>query len=821
MNIGWVLKQNSVINRFMITSLAEKYYPAEVDTLPDTVNYRFINGFVDVGVLPCRVRFLKETAPREISLPNHVDFNALWSGGDQSQSVNFSDFWPCPTHVQRFARCFIYSDGLHAARFRLGTCGGVTLWLNGRQIARFTPFSRNTEQFCELVLPLQLGLNTLVVHAEELCERDTDYLFSLRYLDERPLRWQLAPDATCSERLWAMDNWLNSLSLGENLINHDTLTLHSAVPLPEAVTVHHHLLCNVNESVTPWQQQQALCAGQTDWQAQLPAGLVGYYDLVCRAEYEGISLSRNISFGRLPTQTLPALPSLAQRREHLLRHTARHGFERIGRVLASFATGEGTEAIDPILNQVLHKISRREDCADFQLVPLIWLWQRYQGQRLSAPQWQRVRTAILGFRYWIDEPGCDTMWFWSENHCLCFHVAQYLAGQNFPDEVFVCSGRTGREQHAIARQRLDRWFDAILTHGLVEWNSAAYYPIDLIGLLALSELAGDESLRERARTVIDRIVLMTAWVHQNGVAVGTMGRAYDKELRSGMLTELAGFCALLWGEGWMLPHCAALPLMCLSQYQPPQEAQAIAQWLSPQGAQARWVQGLDRSANVIAWKQQDVAFSSVFDHHPGEPGHQQHVLDIRLGRHYAARLWVNHPGEDRPDGVHRPSYWAGNGRLPQVMQHRNRAWMLFDLQHDLRRWTHLYLPRTALDEVVVEACWCFVRGGNGYAALHNPAGLQLHTPQGGQPDSELRAFGESNVWYIAVDSGAGSLGFAEFIARFRHRQVQQLPDGSVQFDDPDYGLMAWQPEGGFTIDSQPFVFPDTVSVIPQRTEEVQ
>ncbi|WP_253940553.1 hypothetical protein [Dickeya dadantii] len=195
------------------------------------------------------------------------------------------------------------------------------------------------------------------------------------------------------------------------------------------------------------------------------------------------------------------------------------------------------------------------------------------------------------------------------------------------------------------------------------------------------------------------------------------------------------------------------------------------------------------------------------------------MLDIRLGRHYAARLWVNHPGEDRPDGVHRPSYWAGNGRLPHVMQHRNRAWMIFDLQHDLRRWTHLYLPRTALDEVVVVAHWCFVRGGNGYAALHNPAGLQTHTPDGGQPDSELRAFGEHNVWYIAVDSGQGAADFPAFIERFRHRQAQRSDDGAARFDDPDYGLMTWHPASGFAVNHHPFAFPDTVSVIPERTEE--
>ena len=53
---------------------------------------------------------------------------------------------------------------------------------------------------------------------------------------------------------------------------------------------------------------------------------------------------------------------------------------------------------------------------------------------------------ILNFRYWIDEPGNDVMWFFSENHALLFHICQYYAGTLYPNEVFTCSGRTGRCQ---------------------------------------------------------------------------------------------------------------------------------------------------------------------------------------------------------------------------------------------------------------------------------------------------------------------------------------------------------------------------------------
>ena len=45
----------------------------------------------------------------------------------------------------------------------------------------------------------------------------------------------------------------------------------------------------------------------------------------------------------------------------------------------------------------------------------------------------RIDAAILGYRYWMDEPGNDVQWYFSENHALLFHTAAYLAGHLLPD----------------------------------------------------------------------------------------------------------------------------------------------------------------------------------------------------------------------------------------------------------------------------------------------------------------------------------------------------------------------------------------------------
>lgn len=48
------------------------------------------------------------------------------------------------------------------------------------------------------------------------------------------------------------------------------------------------------------------------------------------------------------------------------------------------------------------------------------------------PDAEDVRRTILGFKYWVDEPGTDSVRYWSESHALCYSACAYLAGHAFP-----------------------------------------------------------------------------------------------------------------------------------------------------------------------------------------------------------------------------------------------------------------------------------------------------------------------------------------------------------------------------------------------------
>ncbi len=69
---GFTVGQGDAVTAWAMSSIRATYYPGEVALAEDRVNYRFINGFVDVGDLPCRVALWKEIKSRTVVLPDVI-----------------------------------------------------------------------------------------------------------------------------------------------------------------------------------------------------------------------------------------------------------------------------------------------------------------------------------------------------------------------------------------------------------------------------------------------------------------------------------------------------------------------------------------------------------------------------------------------------------------------------------------------------------------------------------------------------------------------------------------------------------------------------
>lgn len=810
---AYIVPKGDTVTAWMVSDLLEASYPGIAAPAEDRVNYRFINGFVDVGDLPCRKAFQNNMIGREIAPEADWAVSHLNLPGS-NRRVEFTGFWHVPTHVRRWLKGTFHSADARKAGFRLFTCGGVRIWVNGVEQVRFEPFIRNVESHADIVLDLKAGDNDILLLCEDLAERDVIWFFELEVRDDTPLSVAL-PVALDRQETRRLADLVRDIRPARDVFVGQPLELifdtapENDLPVHVAVKSHGHeraLLADVDTVLT---------AGQTRLEILETLGITDGYHAVKLTIGSGTAKVERVIDAAFMTDIVAAAGAadIVQRKKDALAFSAEFGAWRIGRALAMVATGDDDiDTITEIVDATLKAIDQREDCSDFVLVPLLWLVQAY-GERLPEALRDRIEASIVHYRYWVDEPGNDVMWFWSENHVLCFHTSQLLAGRYLPDAIFSASGRTGAQQAAIAQERLSRWFDSVEAHGLAEWNSAAYYPVDFIGLLAIEHWA-EPTLAARARHQLDLIFEMIALHTLAGVPAGSQGRAYDKELRAGPLTELAPFAQVAFGKGWMNGGVASLPLLCCGNYVPPTRLDALAQLDAGRVVEARYAQGLE-SGKLVLFKNEAAQLSTVVDHKTGKRGHQQHVLDIRLAGHPMARLWVNHPGEDDPWGSQRPSYWAGNGILPRVAQHRDLALMIFDTDTHRNSWTHAYLGRDGLDDVSIEGNWLFARSDRGFAGLYATNGLELVTT-GATADREVRSQGKRCGWIGAIGCGNGN-DFQAFRSRLLATRVSFDPEQrilSVNAPDRPMAVLTW--DGQFKIGGQAMTF-DHVQPHPEIT----
>ena len=124
------------------------------------------------------------------------------------------------------------------------------------------------------------------------------------------------------------------------------------------------------------------------------------------------------------------------------------------------------------------------------------------------------------------------------------------------------------------------------------------------------------------------------------------------------------------------------------------------------------------------------------------------------------RIWINHPGEAVYFGEGRPGYFAGNGTLPNVLQYRNRAVIIYDLLDQEVGYTHAYCPLAQFDEWVQCGEWLFMRKQDICVCLYAQNGIAI-TKEGPLKYFEVISKGQHNVWRVAVEKMENS-------GEFRH-----------------------------------------------------
>ncbi|MEM7695328.1 MAG: hypothetical protein AAF318_12825 [Pseudomonadota bacterium] len=746
---------------------------------------------------PCRTHFAAAHRGKP-PVPNHAFEPVRSALPFGAPGLDLSGFWFRATHIATWAETAVTTPG-GTVDLTLTTPGGALVMVDGAVVGHAAHYVRNLAQSITLTVSLSAGAHKITVYFDDLAERDTRHTLTLAYAGGAPLA-AINPFDAPDETVSAVANALSTMHFERPFVREGAVRLIFPEPLPADVSaeivVEGDFMSHERLPLSATIPAGARAVTVADVEA-LPAD---FRHFRIRLTMGSFSAERTLGLEVCPAAP-PAPTTLPARIEEALHHVAEHAEPDTVCALARLAAGRAGAATEAMIAQSLPRIRACWDCADFALVPLLWARMAY-GAQLTTPLRAEIDATILSYRYWMDEPGNDVQWYFSENHALLFHTAAHLAGTLLPDATFARSGRTGREQAAVGASRLAAWFDHFERWEMAEFNSAAYFPIDLKGLLALFALSPDAALRARAGKAAARLITQIAKSAHHGTLTAAQGRSYEHTLRGGETAELTALSRLLWGVGGRGARVHALPQLALALRDHgltlPDEA-ALAHLCD--GTERGWhfAQGENHFARLTHAKTADWALGTAATYRWFQWGYQETLLQGRIGRDPQAQIVINHPGEGVHCGYGRPSFWGGSASIPRVQQYRGLAIVVFDGLFEQLPFTHALFPRAAFDQHHVAGPIAEAASGAGRMTVVGSAPL---TPIETGPSAgvELRMAGRDGRWIVRLHRGE---------ADFSALSLTGPSDGPLLVDDPVYGPVHFGADGtvaaeGTTIDPRTF-----------------
>ncbi len=211
------------------------------------------------------------------------------------------------------------------------------------------------------------------------------------------------------------------------------------------------------------------------------------------------------------------------------------------------------------LELTLDRIKNRQDMAEFGIPALVRILKEYR-ELLPPVVIADIEETLIGFRYWLDEPGEINACYFSENHQPLYHSAEYLTGSMFPDDVFPSNGKTGLWHRQHGYEHLSRWMDWRIRFGFSEWCTN-YYCEDMIALLGIFYYSDDSEFVAKAQSVLHILLTEMALNTFQGHFTGTHGRIYTEYLVEPAFDSIAPICRLFWNEGSIDGHLADCAVM--------------------------------------------------------------------------------------------------------------------------------------------------------------------------------------------------------------------------------------------------------------------
>lgn len=482
------------------------------------------------------------------------------------------------------------------------------------------------------------------------------------------------------------------------------------------------------------------------------------------------------------------------RTRQVLAHFCQYGLSRnrpdIWREVARYALGDYAQVDEAQIRTTCLFIAARKDCADFVIQGILRLmsWER-EEQRLSPQINALIKETILGFKYWVDEPGDTVMYMGSENHRLLFHVAEWMAGQLFPLDEFSNSRQRGLYHATKGRMYITEWLRQRGRFGFDEWHSNSYFPICIAPLLNVHDFAisEDYKLRQMATAVLDYMFFILAADTLHGVFGTTHGRSYGRYLKDPDFEDTAALCWLLYGTGSLVQGVDGMAPVSLatSDYGVPEilfkianDRQAVVESKQRQGI----LRGTERHAEFVVYRTPDYQLSAVQDHRKGEYESSTHVAQVTLGNK-AVIFWSAPHTSGEGSGL-RPDYWSGHAVLPRAIQHRNVLALTWQLR-GFAWMTHCFFETARFDETQFQGNWAFARVGDGYVGIYSQHGYEVGKV-GQYAGRELICTAPHNTWLVECGRGADWGSFDRFVEALTAAPIN-LDGDTLTYDSPSIG----------------------------------
>lgn len=654
----------------------------------------------------------------------------------------------------------------------LWSYGAVDLWVNGEYAGGIdTPVYKPINR-TELTLSLKKGENLLYIRLQNLGVRDTRNLFAIQIQGkERECLEVSLPDLEHVKPLVNVGEWLTGLRFCGRRLEFPGEAPAGSQIIYDSKPVDFTKFQERYTKVSVEGELSVELSDETPYvTVTVPAG-----DTFLSRSFERQEIHKPVYTGIWnrkdnETRIYERIASVKQ-----IPRGDRESFSMYP-ILARYYTGTVLPEDEREIYKSLKQIESRRDCSDFLTCAMVRFMKLYPMNEVLAA---RCKEVMLHYRYWMDEDGSDGMCFWSENHSLMFFVSAYLAGDTYPDDMFIRSGKTGRQMKAQAGDRIRQWLTDVCDHGFDEFHSGGYTPITFAAILNVIDFC-EKELAELAWRTADRLLGELAVQTFQGVSVAPMGRVYrevlcphEQDIQSlvnlidpSAPDRFSEWIIFLATSRYCIPeelssdrdeplslcYAESNGLICVEK----QKDYMLTSVQSPRtdGISRVWENIADREGDTGTFsyvKSLNECFHGTTQFEPGVFGYQQHMWYVALGPDTVA--FVNHPGGSSESCSVRPGYWYGNGIMPALKQKKNSLYAIYQIPEIYPiSFTHLYWPKNRFDEEIREGHWIAGRKNDGMTVIWCSEILIPYDDM--LAECELRAYSRNAAYYV-VCAGRG------------------------------------------------------------------